>query len=93
MIVVEEGQTLKDIAIQHCGSLTALVDIAVLNGISPTAEVAPGTELIIPDVVDVAMVNYIAAKSITPVSQKKDFSQVLPEGIGYWAIGIDNIVQ
>lgn len=46
---VKAGQTLADIAIQEFGDLSAIVDIALLNELSVTAEPPAGTELYLPN--------------------------------------------
>jgi hypothetical protein len=47
-VVVISRQSIFDIAIQECGSVNAIFDIARLNNISVTDTLAPGTELQIP---------------------------------------------
>jgi hypothetical protein len=61
---VLEGQTLIDIAIQHCGSADAVYDISVLNGLSVTDELVPGTALILPNVVNAEIVIYYDNKGL-----------------------------
>lgn len=48
-VIVKAGQTLADIAIQEFGDLSAVVDIALLNELSVTAEPPAGTELYLPN--------------------------------------------
>lgn len=48
--LVQYGQTLMDIAIQHFGSAASLVDLAAANGLHISADVQPGQNIIIPDV-------------------------------------------
>lgn len=46
---VKDGQTLADIAIQEFGSLDALADIAMINGMAMTEVPDAGTVLQLPD--------------------------------------------
>jgi hypothetical protein len=63
---IKTGQSLFDIAIQHCGSAEAAFDLAVLNGVSLTDDISAGIELELPPVVNKNTVNYYANKSISP---------------------------
>ena len=93
MAVVQQGQNLIDIAAMHCGDVSFLFSIAFLNNISPTAEVAPGTDLIMPEDVSVELVAYLSVKSEV-VATNNDFKKFeKPSGIGYWAIGDDFIIS
>lgn len=51
-IKTQAQQTLLDIAIQCCGALDALFDVAKLNGMSPTGDIEAGTVLMVPNVLD-----------------------------------------
>lgn len=55
-------------AVQHCGSVEAAFDIALLNGISITDSIAPGTDLILPPVVDKDVVSYYANRGLVPAT-------------------------
>lgn len=45
---VKHKQSLLDIALQECGDVSAIVDIAVLNGISITEDLDVGDTLVLP---------------------------------------------
>lgn len=95
-MIIEQGQCLMDFAIQHCGSATAIVAIAMLNNISVTEDVAAGTDLLLPPVVNQQVVNYFKTNNLIPATQpqkEKPFYNSKNEGIGYWAIGHDFIVS
>jgi len=96
-VKIMPGQTPPDMAIQMLGSLEALVELAVLNGISVTADLTIGE-----------LLNY----SLTPYSQQVaqlyqvngwhpasgltipgPGTPVLLSGIGYWALEYDFVVQ
>lgn len=81
-ININQGQSLLDIAIQYCGSIESLFDIAELNSISPTDTVA-GALLVEPVSNNIA--RYYAANNLIPATLKN-----LPPdgfGIGHGAIG------
>lgn len=57
-IKVYEGQSLLDICVQHCGSISALFEIMHLNNLEDLTLV-PGTDLLIPDVINQQVVDYL----------------------------------
>jgi hypothetical protein len=65
-VKVLDGQSLFDIAIQHCGDVQAVYDIALLNNLSITDDVELGTELVVPEPFDRDIANYMKQKNITP---------------------------
>lgn len=48
-ITIRNKQSLWDIAVQEAGTPEAVMEIAFLNMISPTAVLEPGGKLIVPD--------------------------------------------
>lgn len=97
-ITVREGQTLADIAVQYLGDAARINEIADLNGILMTDELSIGQQLYIPE--DVAIdkryvkdtfIDYAlipASKSTGSVIEVNE-----DEGIGFWAIEDDFVVQ
>jgi hypothetical protein len=68
VMIVAEGQTLIDIAIQYLGSADAAYDLATLNGMSITDKLSPGQTLELPAVVDKDVVAYYANRGIVPAT-------------------------
>lgn len=66
--IANADQSIVDIAIQHCGSAEAAVEIATLNGISVTDNIVPGTILKLPAVANKPIVEYYAAGNIIPAT-------------------------
>lgn len=64
--VVHSGQSVFDIAIQHCGSVDAAYDVAVLNSLPLDAELLPGQTLLIPEVTDKRVVDECRRKGVVP---------------------------
>ena len=87
---VMPGQTLPDLAVQHCGSLSAWPQLAALNGISLTDEVQAGQVLTLPDAVDKRAVAIFKSGGYVPATGAL---VVTGEGIGYWIIETDFIAQ
>lgn len=85
-ITLRAGQTLLDVAIQHCGSAAALVNLANLNGVGFTDDVAPGTLLQLPEVADAEIVKRLKPYGNVPVSGIEETAENT-DGIGYWIIG------
>lgn len=97
-IKILNSQTLQDIAIQYCGTLEALFDIALLNNISVTQELSPGQILNIPKV-DYGfqeVVNYFSINKIEPATElTKEMISIIEgnTGIDYWSIENNFIIQ
>jgi hypothetical protein len=91
--IVQQGQCLMDIAIERCGSATALFELALLNEVSITEELAIGVELLLPPVVDIQAVAYFKSNGIIIATNSKKKQESLailnPQGIGHWRIGVD----
>ena len=68
MITVVLGQTIFDVAIQHCGNANAAFQIAALNELSLTDDLTPGQSLQIPDVMNIAVVKYYKLNSLIPAT-------------------------
>jgi hypothetical protein len=94
MVTVEQGQNMLDVALQHCGNTSAAFAIAKLNGLSLTDDLIAGSSLIIPDVVEPAMVQYLSDNNIVPATGTSLIGEVeAPGGIDYMAIEVDFIVS
>lgn len=100
MATVLHNQSLLDFAIQHTGSAQNAFEIAMANGISITDQLTAGTELTVPEsvVMDVDIRNYYQSKAIQPATAITTFiidgePETELEGISYWAIYDDFIVQ
>jgi hypothetical protein len=93
MIRVLSGQSIFDLAIQSAGSAEAAFEMALLNGVSITDDLA-GMELTEPAPMNRLAVNYYKQNGILPAtSDLPDFEAPEREGIGYWAIGNDFIIE
>jgi LysM repeat protein len=102
-VTVLNNQSLFDVAIQYYGTVEASVSIAILNGISITDELVPGQVLNVP-VIDYGfsdVANYFNIEKIEPATgtsvydiYNEDGEITTPlEGIDYWGIEYDFIVQ
>jgi hypothetical protein len=96
-IAAQVGQSLLDVAIECCGSLDAVLTIATRNGLSVTEKLTAGRQIEIAqgDVVDRRVVDYYAARGISPATglSAADETTAPTGGIGYMGIGIDFIVS
>lgn len=92
-ITINEGQCLLDISTQHLGDASKAFEMAFYNNIGITDEPAIGEILLIEDVAieNKKMVADFENNSVVPAS-KKENSELLNEGIEYWAIEEDFIV-
>ncbi|MDU1893041.1 MAG: hypothetical protein E6767_20385 [Dysgonomonas sp.] len=84
-----ESQSLFDIAVQSCGAVEAVLDLAVANNISITDALHPGQLIDNTDIKDNRVFDYYRTKGLTPASGDVE----VRGGIGYMAVGIDFIVS
>ncbi|MOA43351.1 hypothetical protein D3C78_1654920 [compost metagenome] len=92
-MVVQQGQCLIDIAIQHCGDASAAFAIAALNGLSVTDDVLPGVDLLIPEILDKGMTDYFLKNGFVPATGSVKPENYTLSGIDYMGIEIDFIVS
>lgn len=86
---VQAGQNLTDIAIQYCGNQQAVFEVASLNNLSVTDDLAAGVEVLIPDAYDKRVVKYFLDGQYFPATSE----ELGLEGIDYWGIEINFEVQ
>jgi len=97
--IVLDGQNIVDIATQYCGSADAAFDIAILNGLSPTVDLTPGIELKLPSAFNKKIAEYYKTKALQPATNAiiqtggGGGTPTDGEGIGYWAIEIDFVIN
>lgn len=85
--IIKKHQELSDFTTQYAGTLSSLFEMAKLNGLSITDEVAPGMALKI-NKAELKVARYYANAGIDVVSTKK-VSELKPGGVGYMQIGND----
>jgi hypothetical protein len=93
---VLQGQGVIDIAIQECGSLESIFDVALKNGISITDELSVAQEVSIPEKTDPDIASHYRNRMIRPRTYPSDdevASTISEEGIGAWAIEEDFVVS
>lgn len=87
-------QTITDIAVQELGDAERAIEIAALNGLSLTTALQAGQILTVPDfdITKADTVQLFTNKALAPASfADDDFDE--NEGIDFWALEIDFIVQ
>ena len=89
-VVAKPGQTWMDIAIEHLGSAEAAFELAALNGMAFTSPLQAGRLVDLPGVRDKQVVRDYTRRPQSPAANLDDD---LRDGIGYWTIGTDFIVQ
>lgn len=89
---VLDKQSLLDIALQECGDITAVFELADLNGVVITDDLQTGRGLVMPPVaVNRQVVSYYDAHGIRPATGiAGDF---VPDGVEFWGIEIDFMVS
>lgn len=92
-ITVTSRQSLLDISVQHSGSLEALFDIAIANGISITDDLAPCTLLDIPRQKETSVVRYYEVNRIMPATAISIDDVEGLGGINYMRIEYDFIIS
>ena len=71
-IKVRDRQSIWDIALQVCGDAEAAFAIAELNDVSLSEQIAPGTEIEVPSVMERRVVEYYKQNSIEPATMVED---------------------
>jgi hypothetical protein len=96
-VIVKDKQTWFDIAVLTNGNAQAAMAIAYLNDRSITDDLVSGEIIkVFPTTFfDNKVVNELAARKAIPASalSKTAQAELLPEGIGFWTIGVDFIVS
>lgn len=90
------NQTLLDIAIQYCGTINALVSIAILNNLSITGDLLPGQNIEIPktDFGFKEVINFFNLNKIQPATAySTNQLEINDTGIDFWIIENDFNVQ
>jgi len=93
---LSENQSLLDVAVQTSGTLSAVFELALINGLSVTDDLMPGQSLELVDESNADVVNYYTARNLTPATALTADDKLVAaelEGISYWAINVDFIVQ
>ncbi len=94
-VKVYNGQTLIDIAVQELGDPARVMEVAELNDMNVTDELVSGAMVIVP-VFDKSKRSHVilfADPANRPASGLNINEAALPEGIGYWYLENDFIVQ
>jgi len=65
-VTAHQGQSIFDIAIQHCGSVDASYAIAKLNNLTLDATLLPGQALLVPEVTDRRVVDELRRRGVVP---------------------------
>lgn len=94
METVLHNQSLIDVALKATGNAANAIQYAIANNISITDELEPGNILSRANVVENTDIkNYYIVKSIQPATDTKTDIIQYNDGIGWWEIGFDNIVE
>jgi hypothetical protein len=88
-VIVDEGQNMMDVALQHLGAASAVYDLAFKNGISVTHRITPGQTLELPAPVNAGLVKYFAAEGIVIATEQNETVTERKGGINYMQIGTD----
>lgn len=64
-IIVKEGQSIWDVAIQYTGSIEGAFAILLANG-KKSEEINTGDELVIPSIIDRNVVDYFKSRNVSP---------------------------
>lgn len=67
-VTPKPGQTLWDIAVEHCGAADAAFEAAQLNGMPPTARISANAALLLPEQTNAKIARHYAAHGIVPAT-------------------------
>lgn len=93
---VKDRQTLADIALQYGGELSAIMEIALMNGLSLTDALADGQTLEVPDrPADERVVSRYRVKKIEPATELsvEEMAACPYGGINFMGIEIGFVVS
>ena len=92
---IAKGQTLFDMAVQHCGEASAAFDIAALNNLSLTDTPQAGTMLLLPNPSKPKVVDALAAHGVLPACavEASTWERIEPMGVGFWRIGYTFVIS
>lgn len=90
---VSYNQSLFDISVQECGSIEAVFDISKQNGLSITDVLIPGTSIKLPETINKPVHEYYKTHGLNPSTDATTISELINEGIDYWALEVDFVVQ
>lgn len=91
-VTVQSGQTLTDICVQELGDATRLNEVAIMNSLLASVELVPGQIIKVPEV-SAEKLELLKLFKINKPASYSGVEQAPLEGVGYWVIGIDNVVQ
>lgn len=94
-VKVLEDQSLFDLAVQACGSVESVFDVASLNGMAITDILIPGSAISVPDFRNLSVSEYYRLRRLRPATDitTENMDQLRDEGIDYWALEVDFVVQ
>ncbi len=88
---VINGQSLFDLAIQMCGSIESVFELAQISNLSVTDMPETGTLIESRIIADQDIYDYYRERGIKPVTGSRQDENA--EGIGFWSIEKDFIVS
>lgn len=94
-VIIEHNQSLLDVSIQTTGTVNNALKIAQANNISLSDKLMPGTEVIIPDGIDIhtEIVNYYVKNGLKPATDIDHYKEKELGGIGEMEIGNNFIIR
>lgn len=99
-IPIKHKQSVLDLSVQAFGSMDAFMDMAVENDISITENLTPGDELSLPEFSEkkTDIIAFYNKNQIKPSTALLDdsivtFLEALNNGIGYWVVENNFVVQ
>jgi hypothetical protein len=94
-IRVSEKQSLFDIAVEKCGSAEAVFAIAELNDLAITDAMIAGQTLLVSEPTNKAIADYYQTRGLKPATDATTaaMDELRNEGVDYWALEVDFVVQ
>ncbi len=90
---VLQGQSFIDKVIEQCGSLESVVEASVLNNRSITDDAIIGDVYQMPPTNNRLIVEFYKHRDCATALTEEMQVEEQPQGIGYWAIGVDFVVS
>lgn len=90
---VQQGQSFLDIVMQLTGSIDNAIEMALINNVSITDNIAIGTELTAVSTTNKSVAEYMQNNNPATAISMEDDTLTIYEGISFWAIDNDFIVS
>lgn len=92
-VKIRHRETLLDVAVLQAGNISGVFELALLNNVSITKDFASGEELMTGAIVNQDVVTELKSRNAKPARGISIVPGQQNEGIGFWKVFVDFVVQ